>query len=183
MAEHLDSEALLAYWLGELPAAEAEKLEEHFFACAACAGRLQWLAALAEGTRAALRAGAVGMVVTPSFVEAMKRAGMRLREYRLEPGGRVDCTIAAEDDAVVSRINAPLAGVKRLDVLRDVDGGQQPMESSDVPFDPASQELLFILRPAMLRKMAAHVVRVRLVSVEEGGRRTLGEYTFNHSPS
>jgi hypothetical protein len=35
----------------------------------------------------------------------------------------------------------------------------------------------------MLRKLAAHVVRVQLVSVEDGGRRTLGEYTFNHRPS
>jgi hypothetical protein len=182
MAEHLDFETLVAYWLGELPAAEAEKLEEHFFACAPCTGRLEWLAGLAEGTRAALRAGTVGMIVTPPFVEAMKRAGMRLREYRLDPGGRVDCTITADDDAVVSRISAPLAGVTRLDVLRDIDGKQQ-IESSDVPFDPASQELLFVLRPAMLRKLAAHVVRVRLVSVEEGGRRTLGEYTFNHTPS
>lgn len=182
MVEHADFEMLAAYWLGELPAAEAEKLEEHFFACSPCSRRLEWLAALAAGTRAALRAGAVGMIVTRPFVEAMKRAGMRLREYHLDPGGKVDCTITADDDAVVSRISAPLAGVTRLDVLRDIDGKQQ-MESSDVPFDPAAQELIFMLRPAMLRKMAAHAVRVQLVSVEDGGRRTLGEYTFNHSPS
>ena len=34
------------------------------------------------------------MVVSEPFVEAMKQAGLRLREYRLEPGGSVNCTIA-----------------------------------------------------------------------------------------
>lgn len=183
MAEHVDLETLAAYWLAELPAGEAERIEAHFFACAHCAGRLEWLAALSPAVRAALHAGAVGMVVSAPFVEAMKQAGMRLREYHLQPGGRVDCTIAADDDAVVSRISAPLAGVKRLDVLRDIDDGRHTTESHDVPFDPASQELLFMLRPATLKKMAAHVVRVQLVAVDETGRRTLGEYTFNHMPS
>jgi hypothetical protein len=183
MAEHVDFAALAAWWLGELPAGEAERLEEHFFACAHCAARLQWLGALSEGVRAALRAGALGMVVSAPFVEAMKRAGLRLREYRLDPGGRVDCTIAAEDDAVVSRVRAPLAGVKRLDILEDIDEGGQGVELRDVPFDPVSGEVLFMLPPAALKKMPAHVARMRLVAVDEAGRRTLGDYTFNHTPS
>ena len=118
-------EYLVAWWLGELPAAEAEKVEEHLFACAHCAGRMEWLAALAAGVRAAVRAGAIGMVVSAPFVEAMRRAGLRLREYRLDPGGRADCTIARDDDAVVSRVRAPLAGVKRLDLLGSCSGVEQ----------------------------------------------------------
>jgi hypothetical protein len=31
--------------------------------------------------------------------------------------------------------------------------------------------------------MPAHVARMRLVAVDEAGRRTLGDYTFNHTPS
>jgi hypothetical protein len=183
MADHVDFEALAAWWLGELPAGEAQKVEEHFFACAHCAARLEWLAALPEGVRAALRAGALGMVVSAPFVEAMKRAGLRLREYRLDPGGRVDCTIAADDDAVVSRVRAPLAGVKRLDILEDIDEGRQRLELRDVPFDAVSGEVLFIVPPAALKRMPAHVARMRLVAVDEAGRRTLGDYTFNHTPS
>ena len=183
MAEHIHWERAIAWWLRELPAAEAEELEEHLFACAQCAGRLEWLAALAEGVRAAVRAGALGMVVSAPFVEAMQRAGLRVREYRLDPGGRVNCTMARDDDAVVTRVRAPLGGVKRLDILEDIDDGRHNLELRDVPFDPASGEVLYILPPAALKSMPAHVARMRLVAVEEAGRRTLGEYTFDHAPS
>lgn len=183
MSNHIELEKLVAWWLAELPAGEAEKLEEHVFACAACAGRAEWLAALSDGVRAAVRAGALGMVVSAPFVEAMRQAGLRLREYRLGPGERVNCTMAAQDDAVVSRVRAPLAGVKRLDILEDIDEGRQSFAMHDVPFDPASGEVLVILPPAALKKMPAHVARMRLVAVDDTGRRTLGEYTFNHTPS
>ena len=51
--DHLDFEPLAAYWLGELSTAEAEKVEEHFIACDGCAARLEWLAELSDGVRAA----------------------------------------------------------------------------------------------------------------------------------
>ncbi len=34
-----------------------------------------------------------------------------------------------------------------------------------------------------LRKLPAHILRVRLVATDESGVRTLGEYTFAHTPS
>ena len=184
--EPINFEYLVAYWLAELPAAEEERIEGHFFACAHCAGRLEWLAALSAGVRAAVRAGALGMMVSAPFVEAMKRSGMRLREYRLDPGGRVDCTIRADEDAVVSRIRARLAGVRRLDALQrvEVGGVEEPeVRLEDLPFDPVSGELVFIPAPAALKKMPAHRFRLRLVSVGEAGEVPVGEYTFEHSPS
>ena len=119
-------------------------------------------------------------------VETMKQAGMRLREYRIDPGGRVNCTIRADEDAVVSRIRAPLAGVRRLDALQrvEVGGVEEPeVRLEDVPFDPRSGEFIFIPHPAALKKMPAHRFRVRLVSVGEAGEVPVGEYTFEHSPS
>ena len=179
-------EALVAYWLGELPEEREAPLEEHLFACAHCTRRLEWLAALSAGVRGAVRAGALGMMVSAPFVEAMKHAGLRLREYRIDPGGRVNCTLRADEDAVVSRIRAPLSGVKRLDALQrlEVGGVEQPeVRLEDVPFDPRSGEVLFIPPPAALKKMPAHRMRMRLVAVGEAGEMALGEYTFAHSPS
>jgi anti-sigma factor RsiW len=184
--EHLDFARLAAYWLGELAAAEADRVEEHFMACEDCAARLEWLAELADGVRAAVRTGALGLVVPEPFVEAMKRAGMRLREYRTEPGMTTRCTIRADDDAVVSRLRGSLAGATRVDMLHRVEIGgaaQGEVRVEDVPFDPAAGELLFIPPPAALKKMPAHTLRVRLVAVGEGGERSLGEYTFAHTPS
>jgi hypothetical protein len=181
--EPIELGALAAWWLGE---GESTKVEEHLFACAQCAGRAEWLVALSEGVRVAVRTGAIGMAVSALFVEAMKRAGLRLREYRNDPGGLVHCTMAADDDAVVSRLRAPLAGVNRLDISQRVRvPGSPEMEFclEDVPFDPASGEVLLVLPPAALKKMPAHAASMRLFAVGGQEPRLLGEYTFAHTPS
>lgn len=178
-------ETLIAYWLGELPAAEEEPLEEHLFACASCSARLEELAALAAGIRATVREGRVAAVISVPFLEALKRQGLRIREYRVAPGGRVDCTLRADEDAVVSRMQAPLAGVKRVDALRRMEvGGNVVFESriDDVPFDPAAGEVLHLPSAAWVRGLPANTLRVRLVAVDEAGERALGEYTFAHTP-
>ncbi|HYD56992.1 MAG TPA: hypothetical protein VEB41_08810 [Burkholderiales bacterium] len=181
----IEFETLLAYWLGELPAADEAPVEEHFFACAHCAQRLEALAALGDGIRAAVQAGRVGAIVSARFVERMKALGMRLREYRIERGGSVSCTIHADDDAVVTRIEAPLAGVKRLDAFeRVVVGGATVQESrmEDVPFDPASGAIHVVPPPALLRRLPKSTVTIRLLAVDESGERAIGEYTLEHSP-
>jgi hypothetical protein len=122
------------------------------------------------------------MVVTEPFVQAMKQAGLRLREYRLEPGGSVNCTIRADDDAVVSRMRAPLGGVKRLDVVRVLDGNESEPRLADVPFDAQAGEVLVIPSPAWLKTMPAFTMQMRLIAVDEAGDSELGEYTFVHSP-
>ena len=184
MSDHIDLEKLVAYWLGDLPAAEGETVEEHFFACASCASRLEWLAALSDGVGATVRRGRAGLFVSGRFIEALTQAGLRLREYRLDAGGSVNCTIRTDDDAVVSRIRAPLANVKRLDALRrvSVDGVDEPEERlADVPFDAAAGEVLFIPTPSALKKMPSHTLRLRLVAVDEAGERALGDCTFRHT--
>jgi hypothetical protein len=180
-ANPIDFDSLVAYWLGEVPEAREATLEEHFFGCAHCAARLEGLAALAAGVRAAVRDGSVGMVVSAPFVEAMKQAGLSLREYRVEPGGSVNCTIRAADDAVVSRLRAPLAGVKRLDFVR-MRGGEPEERLADVPFDAEAGEVLVIPSAAWLKTMPAFTMRMRLIAVGESGERQVGDYTFNHSP-
>ena len=177
-------ETLVAWWLGELAQAEQETLEEHVFTCPHCTRRAEELAALAGGVRNALRAGAVGMVVPAPFVEGMKQAGLRLREYHLTAGSSVNCTIDADDDAVVGHMRAALGGVRRLDMLEQVVVGgvaRQEVRIEDVPFDPASDEVLFVPPAAALKKMPSHTLRVRLVSVGAAGDAPIGEYLFAHT--
>jgi hypothetical protein len=179
----IDFETLVAYWLGEVPESREAMLEEHLFGCADCTQRLKGLAALAAGVRAAVKDGKVSMAVSGPFVEAMKQAGLRLREYRLEPGGSVNCTIGSDDAAVVSRLRAPLAGVKRLDVVRMRGSGEPEERLADVPFDAETGEVLVIPSSAWLKTMPAFTMRMRLVAVGEAGEKQIGDYTFNHSPS
>lgn len=185
-AQPIEFETLLAYWLGELPAAAEAQVEEHYFGCAHCARRLERLAAMGGAIRAAVREGKVWGFVTPSFVEHMKREGLRVREYRTGLGERVDCTLRADEDAVVGRMRVPLAGVKRLDILRtiEIEGREVARwRAEDVPFEPGSDEVVTFPSAAALKKMPANTARVQLFAVDEAGERLLGEVAFAHTPS
>jgi hypothetical protein len=185
-SQPIDFEVLVAYWLGELPEAAEAPIEEHYLGCGPCAQRLDMLVAMATGIRAAVRDGAVRAIITQPFLDHMKRQGLRIREYRVGPGERVACTIRIDDDAVVGRLQLPLAGVERVDLLESVDRGDgrvQQLRFEDVPFDPHAGELLFLPSAAVLRTLPANTLRVRAVAVDGASVRTLGEYTFAHTPS
>lgn len=175
-------ETLLAYWLGELLSDDAEALEVHYLGCGECAQRLESIAALADGIRAAVREGAVDAIVSVDFLERMRAAGLRVREYAIEPGGSAYCTIRAEDDAVASRLSAPLAGVSRLDVRAWMDDAELP-RLEDVPFDATAGEVVFLPSAAEVRTLPAHTYRIELRAVGPQGERVIGEYTLLHTPS
>ena len=168
---------LVDYWFGDLPPDKEAAFEEHLFGCVECTEKLQELVALGAAVRNAWRAGAVRAVISHALFDAMKKEGLRLREYPMVPGGSVNCTIAASDDFVVSRLAAPLAGVRRVDLVTDAG------RFEDVPFDAASGEVLMCPAPAPLKRRGAFTHRVRLMAVEGTGERLLGEYTFEHAPS
>ena len=70
--------------------------------------------------------------------------------------------------------------MKRVDVVhrRTIEGVEEPeVRLEDVPFDPASDEILLIPPAAALKAMPAHTVRTRLIA----GDTPLGDYTFLHS--
>ena len=168
---------LVDYWFGDLPREEAAAFEEHLFGCDECTAKLAGLVALGGAVRAAWREGAVRAVISHALYDAMKEQGLRLREYAMGPGGSVNCTIAATDDFVVSRLSAPLAGVRRVDLVTDAG------RFDDVPFDADAGEVLMCPAPAALKRRGKFTYRVSLVSVEDAGDRLLGEYTFEHAPS
>jgi hypothetical protein len=83
-------------------------------------------------------------------------------------------------------MRVPLAGVKRVDALQSVDLGEgrvQQWRVEDVLFDPDAGEVLYLPSAAELKKLPAHRLRVQLVAMDESGERSLGEYTFAHTPS
>lgn len=171
--------ALLGYWLGESVAEEAA-LEEHLMGCEHCSARLQSLVRVGRGIRAVTRSGNFHGVLSASFVEALRRDGLRVREYRMAPGGSVACTVAPDDDLVVSYLRAPLGDVQRLDlVFEDLPAGTV-LRMTDVAFDPAAEELVLAPHIAMLRGFDTGVRRARLIAVQDGAERELGAYTFDH---
>jgi hypothetical protein len=177
--------ALVAYWMGELPPAEEAPLEEHLLGCAHCAQNLAALAAIGSAIRGAVRTGRVDAMISAPLLERMKKEGLRLCEYRIPAGGSVNCTLRADEDGVVGRMQAALAGVKRLDVVQVIEaqGEKSSQRLEDIPFDPAAGEVLHFPSAAAMRKMPPTTIRMRLIAVEESGEQALGEYTFVHTPS
>lgn len=173
---------LIEYWFGELAREDEDRMEEHLLACAHCSERLGELADLGTGISSAFHSGAVRAVISAPLLEKMKAEGLRLREYRVPPGGSVQCTVSAADDAVVGRLEAPLAGVARLDLALLNERGDVRSRLLDIPFDPVAGEVLFCPSAAKLKKLPAHTDVVRLIAVNDAGERTLADYTFVHTP-
>ncbi len=179
-ATPLPMERLIEYWFDEAARDQDSLIEGHLFACAACSARLQQLAAISAGTKQVVAAGDFGAVVTGPFVTRLKQAGLRVREYRVPPGGSVLCTIAPQDDLVVGRMRASLAGIGRLDVLvhDPAHGGAARLE--DVPFNVEAGEVIFAPGAPYLRTLGTLTQRLELVAVAEADERVIGAYTFNH---
>ena len=172
---------VLEWWAGELEASDARRVERHLLSCGSCSARAELLPAVAEGLRSLVRKGRVPAVLSPIVVERLQRDGRRIREYRVAPGGSVQCTVAPDDDVVLARLAVDLAGVARVDLVRRVND-EPEVRLVDLPFDPAAVELIFAPPTDVLVASPAGVERMRLLAVGPQGDRLLGEYTFNHTP-
>ena len=160
-------------------AAEA-RIGEHLLGCGECSGRLAGLVALGDAIRDVFRHGVVRAFVTEAFVGRLAEQGLRVREYRVPRNASVECTVAPEDDLVVSRLEAPLAGVGRLDLVIHAPGLPEQVRE-DIPFDPARGEVVISVNMPQLRAMPSRRLRFELVAVDDAGKRLIGEYTFNHT--
>lgn len=180
---HLAIDALLEYWLRETDASTTDAVDEHLMRCEACGRVLDGLVALGDGVRAVFRAGAVAAVTSQAFIRRLSDAGLRVREHRLAHNGSVDCTVAPDDDVLVARIEAPLAGVERLDAVAQLSnepGVEHRLE--DVPFDAGTGELVYIPALAGVRDLPAHDMQLTLLAVQGGETREVGRYLFHHRP-
>jgi len=178
----LEFDTLLTYWLGELDEAAEARAEEHLFGCASCGGRLDELVALARETRQLTHAGAVRAVVNDDFARRLVERGALVREYRVPHNGSVNCTVAPEDDIVIARLEAPLRGVARLDLVELDSAGKRLTRVEDIPFRAGNHGVVIIPRIGDMRALPATTMRMRLLAVDEAGERVIGEYTFNHTP-
>ena len=123
-------------------------------------------------------------VATSAFVQRLAGQGLRVREYRLPRGGSVNCTVAPDDDLLVTHLEAPLArraAHRRGDAVV-ARARRRSTACEDVPFDPQAGEVLYLPKIAAVKQQPAYTFRVTLLSVEPGGAREIGRYAFRHSP-
>jgi hypothetical protein len=178
----IDLAALESYWLEDGDPQDVDALEEHLLGCDTCSGPLRGLAALGDGIRRLSQQGAVEVIVTPSYLAKAGQDGLRTREYRVAPGGRVDCTVTPEDDLLVARLVGDFRRVSRLDVVAE-EAGRPARRIEDVPISPEASELIVAQAMPSMRNLQRARFRIRLLSQEPGGEHLIGEYTFDHSPT
>lgn len=178
----LEWDTLLAYGLGELDPDSEARIEEHYLGCASCSRRLEQLRALGRMVCTMMQSSGVTMVVNDQFVRRLSKNGLHVREYLVPLNGSVNCTVMPEDDFIVARLEAPLADVKRIDMVHVDSQGTYVTRQEDIPFVADSGGVLYSTRIDTLRALPAISMHLRLLAVDHDGERTLGEYRFNHTP-
>ena len=182
-ASPISDEVLLDHWLWEPSQTPQPDVEEHLLGCDDCSRALARLVALADAIRDVARAGEIRAVVAPAFLEQVLREGLRLREYRLTPGGSVECFVDPADDVLVARLTVQVGDGPRLDLVwTDADGNEQE-RLPDVPVHGAMREVVWVQRIGDVRALPKATSRARLVAVDGERERVLAEYTFHHTPA
>jgi len=180
--EPLDLATLVDYWFGDLDGPDLDRVEEHLLECDLCGSVLRSLMATGDGVRRLAHAGAFTVVVSPSFLETASRQGLRVREYRVPAGGRVACTVTAEDDLLVGRLQGDFRGVARLDLVVQVEDAPE-YRVFDLPVSPSSAEVIVAQAMPAARALPSSTTRMRLLAREGERDRLVGEYTFAHRAS
>jgi hypothetical protein len=174
---HPNAEALVDYVAAALPEGQESALEEHLFECDACGATASALAQLGEAVRAAIAGGKTGLFATDALLAELERSGVPLRHYSVDPGGRVDCTVAAEDVFIVAHYSADFTGAPRVTVVVTKDEGVELRRMEDLPVPPGARTLHVLIRADSLRRLPSGTHTVTLHA--EG--RVIARYTFSHS--
>lgn len=173
-------ETLVDYWSGGLPPQESEALEEHVFRCAACAARLEQVAAMAAAITSLARRGRFSGIITRATLNRLQHDGVRVRVYSLLPGDVVPCSVFPDDDLVVTSMRGDFGGVDTVTVSVS---GSTPLSGvvlDDVPVSAAERELLWAAPGSLIRQMPTSRVVVTVTAGGPNGR-PIGEYILDHT--
>lgn len=178
--------ALVDYDAGDLPDLEAARVEEHFFACAACTERLAAIRRLGAGIAGLVRSGGVTASVTSELVERARAHGLVLRSYRVAPGETVACTASPDDDFVVIRLGVDTTPDETVDLETTItlveSGGTDRIVSRDVTVDRERREIVILNAGDRVRAMPRSRWSIEARVAGPGGERRLGPYVLDHAP-
>ncbi len=117
-ARPVSTQDLSAYWLGELDGAQESRARRAPVRVCRVQRAAAHVVDLGAAIRSELLRGDFGFVLPAAFIRRLKDAGLRVREYELEPGGSVDCTVTRGGR---SRRRAPARAAARRAAARSAD--------------------------------------------------------------
>ena len=132
-------EELVAYWAGDLDAAQTDHIDEHLMGCAACSASSERVALVTEGVRAMIPA-----FVSHERLAALRARGLRIVENPVLAEERKTAVFAEGVDILLHRLGGlDLARAERVEItVTEEEMGQVLNEDRRVPFDARSGEIL-----------------------------------------
>ena len=172
---HPTRETLAAYWLGDLPEAEALALEEHLFGCEACDGQSARMAALPRALSFALPP-----VVSTEQAAQLVTRDARISRTEIAPGGRGVADFSSGAEAQLMVLKTDLKDVQQVDATLCTRDGTPLLQAAAIPFDPATGSVIIACRAYYLTGGFPLELRVRLEGRAGDERRPLGEFDIDH---
>ncbi len=167
--------ALVDYWAGDLTEPELEALEEHVFACAACAAESARVAAVTE----ALRTSVPPLLTAALHAELVGR--MPIAENPMVPGERREVPFPREGMLLHRLTGLDLEDATRVGFVLRVEGTERVLFSHpDAPFDRARGEVLLACQAHFAGLPRDNVAEVRVHDADGGERVAI--YTILHRP-
>lgn len=168
-----------AYAAGDLAAAEAAALEDHLFACDACAGRAAAFDATVRGIMAAVRSGEVDGFVTDAILNRLARDGVRVRTFTLSPGAVVPCAVWEGDELMALRLRGDFGGATEVTLVQRQAGAEVSRISA--PLAPTVHgEVIVATSASLVRQLPELELELELSSSANGEERSVGRYTLVH---
>jgi hypothetical protein len=173
-ANPIPFETLAALWTGDLGAPEANAVEEHLFSCDRCAGVSDRLARLVGGLHEA-----IPPVISHAHRDRLVRAGRQIKTTRVRAVTLAHAHFTRDIDYMVLVLHADLSRAERVDVEVVRPGGEVALEMQHVPFDAKAGEVLMACQ-RHYQAFGNDAPTFRVLAVEGGERRPVGEYVVVH---
>jgi hypothetical protein len=171
-------EEILDYLADALGEVDEDRLESHLFACATCATEAERLAGLLTAV-----AFTVPPVLSPSRFAALKREGRVQTINRMDPGQTTKVFYPESGRLLVHRLGgAKLAGARRIDLDLTSPSGEVISRFENVPFDPASGEVLVACQHHFADTYP-HDIVFSVEAVTGNERKEIARYTVLHQLS
>lgn len=177
--ERISLAELNDYMAGDVSAPAAAALEEHLFACSACAARAAELDALLRGVKAAVRSGEVDGFITDAILNRLSRDGVRVRSFTLSPGAVVPCAVWAGDELMALRLRGDFGAAREVTLVQRRAGAE--LARTTTALEPCARgEVIFATPASQVRQLPEVELELELTSTVNGEERVVGRYTLAH---
>ncbi len=169
------SEELVGYWADDLTPTEVDRLDEHLMGCPTCSMASTRIWSITEALRSL-----IPPFVDHAALDALRARGHRIRENPIQPDIRRQVVFDRVTDLLIHKLEGlELRDATSVGVVVSVEeSGDVLLEEPNVPFDPASGEVLVACQPHFARLPPNIVVEVRIRNAS--GPDTLSRYPIPH---